>query len=52
MSAGQCSFSIDAQTNGSEIIEMGGFAGYDHVMIDWEYGLFGADSVVSMIRAA
>ncbi|MFH5824558.1 HpcH/HpaI aldolase/citrate lyase family protein [Georgenia sp. AZ-5] len=40
------------QTYSPEIVEMVGYAGYDHVMIDWEHGSFGTDAVVSMIRAA
>lgn len=49
---GETSIGVNVQTNSPEIVEMVGLAGYDHVMIDWEHGSFGTDSVVSMIRAA
>lgn len=50
--AGHTSTGVNIQTNSPEIIEMVGRSGFDHVMIDWEHGSFGTDSVVSMIRAA
>ncbi|BAU94443.1 aldolase [Corynebacterium suranareeae] len=50
--AGEISRGVNIQSNGPEIVEMVGHAGFDHVMIDWEHGSFGTDSVVSMIRAA
>lgn len=31
---------------------MVGYSGFDHIMIDWEHGSFGTNSVVAMIRAA
>ncbi|MCS5478134.1 aldolase/citrate lyase family protein [Corynebacterium sp. YIM 101645] len=43
---------MNIQTNSPEIVEMVGYAGFDHVMIDWEHGSFGTDAVVGMIRAA
>src|SRR3954452_17147477 len=49
---GETSVGVNIQTNSPEIVEMVGIAGFDHVMIDWEHGSFGTDSVVSMIRAA
>lgn len=49
---GRVSLGVNVQTNSPEIVEMVGLSGYDHVMIDWEHGSFGTDSVVSMIRAA
>lgn len=50
--AGEISRGVNIQSNGPEIVEMVGHAGFDHVMIDWEHGSFGTVSVVSMIRAA
>lgn len=49
---GKVSNGVNIQSNSPEIVEMVGHAGFDHVMIDWEHGSFGTDSVVSMIRAA
>lgn len=49
---GKSSQGVNVQTNSPEIVEMIGHAGFDHVMIDWEHGSFGTDSVVAMIRAA
>lgn len=43
---------VNVQTNNPEFVEMAGQAGYDYIMIDWEHGSFGTDSVVQMIRAA
>lgn len=43
---------VNVQTNNPELVEMAGQAGYDYIMIDWEHGSFGTDSVVQMIRAA
>ncbi|RSZ63830.1 aldolase [Corynebacterium hylobatis] len=50
--AGTTSTGVNVQTNSPEIVEMVGYAGFDHVMIDWEHGSFGTDAVVAMIRAA
>lgn len=50
--SGATSTGVNIQTNSPEIVEMVGHSGFDHVMIDWEHGSFGTDSVVSMIRAA
>lgn len=49
---GQISRGVNIQTDSPDIVEMVGHAGYDHVMIDWEHGSFGTNSVVAMIRAA
>ncbi|OAV51046.1 HpcH/HpaI aldolase family protein [Enteractinococcus helveticum] len=49
---GKPSYGVNIQTNSPEIVEMVGLSGFDHLMIDWEHGSFGTDSVVSMIRAA
>jgi 4-hydroxy-2-oxoheptanedioate aldolase len=49
---GHIALGVNAQMASPEVIEMVGIAGYDFVMIDWEHGAFGFETVVSMIRAA
>ncbi|KIT94906.1 aldolase, partial [Staphylococcus aureus] len=44
---GKPSYGVNIQTNSPEIVEMVGLSGFDHLMIDWEHGSFGTDSVVS-----
>jgi 4-hydroxy-2-oxoheptanedioate aldolase len=52
LARGESALGINVQTASPEIVEMVGIAGYDYVMIDWEHGSFGTETVVSMIRAA
>lgn len=52
MRAGDAAYGVNVQTAGPEIVEMVGEAGFDYVMIDWEHGSFGVESVVGMLRAA
>lgn len=50
--SGEIALGVNVQTASPEMVEMVGIAGYDHVMIDWEHGSFGVETVVAMIRAA
>lgn len=49
---GKVALGINVQTSSAEIVEMAGLVGYDYVMLDWEHGSYGFDTLVSLIRAA
>lgn len=50
--AGDVAYGVNVQTASAEVVEMAGLAGYDYVMLDWEHGSYGFDTLVSLIRAA
>lgn len=50
--AGQVALGVNVQTSSADIVEMAGLAGYDYVMLDWEHGSYGFDTLVGLIRAA
>jgi 4-hydroxy-2-oxoheptanedioate aldolase len=50
--AGKVALGVNVQTASAEVVEMAGAAGYDYVMLDWEHGSYGFDTLVSLIRAS